>query len=588
MPNDVEYKQLTHGADNIDTTITEVTDARTGTDGTTYQTLTERIAGECGLLSGRQSALSDSFELVSEKTRNQFNVSGVTIGMNAGGKTGFPTRAISQSFHRTGEALTISVKTLPSNLKYQLEGYTDANFAGVTSLSSDWITSSSKVTTTSAKEYIRILFGSVDNKSLTISDFEGLEMQIEDGTTATMYVPDFTAIDFDARNGVTGCENYVESRISPITETTQNKFSVSDVTLGMNQAGQTVGNASKGTTIPYQKSGVAQTVSVKTLPANLQYLVIGYTDDNYGGATNISGNWVTTAGVTTTVSTKDYIRITFSTINGNPITEQDFNGIEMQIEDGAAATEYIPPITAVDHVARSTKQAAGAAPVHVKVMTYNIGAYTYGVGGTIDESVVVPQCRKFFSDEGCDIIGLEENKTVLNTHTSDEAIYDYLYPYKINATNFTAIKSRYVLTNTGSSAFECSSRYYVYGTTFINGKEVFIICVHLSPSSAELRAQEYAELFEILEDHESFIVFGDFNANKAAAQDEYDLVLAEGYHSANGSYLGLIDTYGTTTEYLDNIITSDDIVIASTYVPDVYSSMPSDHLPLVCDLVIYP
>lgn len=587
MPEvDVELYNGTHACSDIDANITEVQNARTGADSTSYQTLKARLDGENNALSTAQAGLSASFGLVTEKTRNQFNVSGVTIGMNASGNTGFTTRALSQAFHRTGTALTISVKTLPANLKYQLEGYTDANFGGVTSLSSDWITTADKVTTTSAKEYIRILFGSVDNKALTAADFSGLEMQVEDGSSATMYVPDFTAIDFDARNGIASAENFVESRIANISETTQNKFSPDCITIGVNQAGQS--NSMRATSASFHKTGAAQTVSVKTLPANLKYMVIGYTDADYGGAVAISSDWVTSTETITTVSAKDYIRVTFCSVNGQALTSSDFNGLEMQIEDGAAATPYIPPVTAVDHVARSVQQAAGSAPAHVKVMTYNIGAYTYGAGGTIDESVVVPQCRQFFSDEDCDIIGLQENKTTLNTHTSDEAIYDYLYPYKINATNLTAIKSRFQLTDTGSGAFEASSRSYVYGTAYINGKEVFLICVHLSPASAEIRTQEFGELFEILEDHDTFIAFGDFNAGTSEAQGRFDAVVAEGYHTANGGYLGLINTYGDHTEYLDNIFTSGDITIAKTYVPDVYASMPSDHLPFVCDLIIYP
>lgn len=379
----------------------------------------------------------------------------------------------------------------------------------------------------------------------------------------------------------------LDDSIDNISEVTRNRFIPENITLGINQIGQS--NNDKALTYPYQRTTNALTISVKSLPSNLKYMVIGYSDAEYGGATAVSSDWIDDTTTVTTNSTKGYLRVVFVTKNGNAITSQDFDGLEMQVEDGSAASDYVPHVTAHDYVARNIQQAAGSAPVHVKVMTYNIGAYTYGRGGTIDESVVVPQCRAFFTDEDCDIVALDENKTMLNTHTSDEAIYDYLYPYKINATNLTAIKSRFSLTNTGSGTFTGDSqRVYVYGTVFINGKEVFLMCVHLSPTSAEARAAEYTELFAILENHETFIVFGDFNASKATAQDEYDLILAQGYHVANGGYLGLINTYGTTTEYLDNIFTSSDITIAKTYVPDVYDKMPSDHLPLVCDLVVYP
>ena len=375
--------------------------------------------------------------------------------------------------------------------------------------------------------------------------------------------------------------------VDSISEVTQNRFIPENITLGINQIGQA--NADRALTAAYQRTGTALTISAKRIPSNIKYMVIGYSDAEYGDAVAISADWIDDATYVTTNTTKEYLRVVFTTKNGNAITSQDFVGLEMQIENGSAATNYVPHIIAYDYVARNMQQAAGSAPVHVKVLTYNIGAYTYGSAGTIDESVVVPQCRAFFTDEDCDIVALCENKTSLDTHTSDEAIYDYLYPYKINAINTTAIKSRFILTNTGSGTFTGDTqRPYVYGTVYINGKEIFLMCVHLSPSSSETRAAEYAELFEILENHETFIVFGDFNADSATAQNEYNLILAQGYHVANGGYLGLINTYGTTTEYLDNIFTSSDITIAKTYVPNVYDKMPSDHLPLVCDLVIYP
>lgn len=568
-----EYKKLTHSTASVDSTITEVANAKTGASGESFQTLKAR--------------LDDEHNSISEKTRNLFSLDGLLIGYNASGSSGFQTRAISQAIPKTESSITISTKALPANLKYQIVGYTDSDFGGSSSITSDWITSSGQATTTSAdKSYIRILFGSVNNQALSAQDFTGLKMQVENGATATEYIPQVTATDYTARESVEEASDEFDDKLSDISETTKNLFSLDCVTIGINQAGQA--NAKTALTASFQKIGTAITISTKTLPANLQYRVIGYTDAEYGGAVNISGDPVTDVTHVTTVSTKDYIRVVFSLRDNVDISAQDLNGLEMMIEDGAAATTYMPKITAFDYIARNTQAAVGSAPEHVKVMTYNIGAYTYGQGGTIDESTVVPQCRTFFNNENCDIIGLQEATTSLGTHTADESIYDYLYPSKVNATNRTAIKSRYTLTDTGSGAFEASSRIYVYGTAYINGKEIFVMCVHLSPNSVRTRTEEYAELFDILEDHESFIVFGDFNESKSEAQSRFDAVIAEGYHTANGDYLGLINTYGESTQYLDNIITSADITIAKTYVPDVYASMCSDHLPLICDLIIYP
>ena len=184
-----EYKKLTHSTASVDSTITEVANAKTGASGESFQTLKAR--------------LDDEHNSISEKTRNKFSLDGLLIGYNASGSSGFPTRAISQAIPKTESSITISTKTLPANLKYQIVGYTDTDFGGSSSITSDWISSSGQSTTTSAsKSYIRILFGSVNNQALTEQDFNGLKMQVENGATATEYIPQVTATDYTARESV--------------------------------------------------------------------------------------------------------------------------------------------------------------------------------------------------------------------------------------------------------------------------------------------------------------------------------------------------------------------------------------------------
>lgn len=229
--------------------------------------------------------------------------------------------------------------------------------------------------------------------------------------------------------------------------------------------------------------------------------------------------------------------------------------------------------------------------INLKVCSYNLGVYNYGVSGAIseqDEATIITQCRNFFSEQNCDILGLQENRQILNTKSTNTEIYNYLYPYGYGFYNSTWLKSRYPLSQTGQSAFTSSGREYVYGTLDIDGLNVFVMSVHLALTGT-MRAQEYTELIAILNQHEYFICFGDFNANSDGSTDpqtEYNNLLNAGYHIANGGYLGLMTTHPQDNKKLDNIVTSNNIIIANSYVPDVYADMHSDHLPIIAELAI--
>lgn len=252
--------------------------------------------------------------------------------------------------------------------------------------------------------------------------------------------------------------------------------------------------------------------------------------------------------------------------------------------------------------------------VKLKVCAYNVGEYSYGSKPAVSAETaaeIIGKYRSFYSKENCDILGLCENRQVLksvlpNGLSTDpktaEEIYDYLYPIKYGFYDSMWAFSRYGISETSSSRFNTTDRGvgdadYIKGNLSINGLNVFFMVVHLSPNSLATRLAQYEELIAMLNQHDYFICFGDFNAKGGTvdgvtytAQDEFDVLLDEGYHIANGGYLGLMTTFkgatGTDNQKLDNIVTSDNIIIANSYVPDVYNSLTSDHLPLVAELVI--
>ncbi len=245
-------------------------------------------------------------------------------------------------------------------------------------------------------------------------------------------------------------------------------------------------------------------------------------------------------------------------------------------------------------------------PFKLKVMTYNIGRYSYGVSPyylNTDYDTKVANYKKFFAEQKCDVIGIQENNIYLDALSSGSvtanSLYSYLYPWFADEGNGVSLKSKFPMYNQGTGTFTASSRTYVYGTLDVNGREIFIMSVHLTPNAGEsqdtLRAQERAEILSIVADKEYFIVFGDYNAQSTS---DYDDFVNAGCHIANGGYLPFEWTYSYTPEdfsaetpsanirYLDNIVTSKNIIIDFSERLNVYADLSSDHIPFVAHLTI--
>ena len=243
-------------------------------------------------------------------------------------------------------------------------------------------------------------------------------------------------------------------------------------------------------------------------------------------------------------------------------------------------------------------------PEKLRVMTYNIGKFSYGVapdGLTSDNyDEKISNYRKFFASQKCDIIGLQECNTYVDAarmHKTNETLFAPLYKYCFDAIDWTCIKSKHKLSNTGTGVFTASNRIYTYGDITIGGRTVFIICVHFSyiVEDVDVRKAEFAELQTLLNGKEYFIVFGDFNVRTT---NEFDNITNVNF--ANGGYLGWNWTYSYTVDdfdyyddptsnirYFDNILVSRNIVIENSEVLNVHDKLSSDHLPVVADLILY-
>lgn len=375
--------------------------------------------------------------------------------------------------------------------------------------------------------------------------------------------------------------------IKKVVTTTRNLFSVYDVVLGK---GANMGaNSKRALSAPFEITSAGLSWIANKLPSNLQYRGFVYDYDGQG-----NNDWIELSTVTdpnTYASIEEdssyvgkYAYIMFSTINDQNITAQDFFGLEMEVENGLNASVYIPHETAVDNVAREKAKTQ----TKLTVCSYNVGHFANGVGTVpADDSLAVSQMKAFLNNYDPDILLLQENLTTFPAldETSRDILYAPLYPSAVATSNMAAQESKYKLINTGIGALP-SGRNYTYGTAIIDGKEVFVGSFHCVVTEEDHGLPEYNYILNLLETKKSFIIGGDFNAGLFGygEQNVYDLFINEGYNVSNYGYLGSIQPSGYRG--LDNIITSQDIIIGKRMIPDIASQMQSDHLPVIAELFI--
>lgn len=223
----------------------------------------------------------------------------------------------------------------------------------------------------------------------------------------------------------------------------------------------------------------------------------------------------------------------------------------------------------------------------IKVMSYNVGLYTLGVNRdwTDADDASITRMRQILSEQNCDVLGITEARPTIKSSTDKAQIYDYLYPDSFESTSLggSGIFSRFAISNYNTAQFS-TGRTYRYATLNVNGTEVFFLLLHLSPDWTGYREQEVTETIALMNNHEYFIACGDFNAGNdtGGGLSEYEQYIEEGFHLASGGYLGGLSTY-SNNRYLDNIITSDNIIMCNSYVPTVDNN-PSDHLPIIAEL----
>ena len=241
-------------------------------------------------------------------------------------------------------------------------------------------------------------------------------------------------------------------------------------------------------------------------------------------------------------------------------------------------------------------------PYNFKAMTYNVGRYNYGYVPSEEHplpssSTIINKMLEFLRTHNIDLLALQENmQDIGDSKTIDGSVYDYFYPNKINYGTGAnpSLRSKFNFVGTGTITFTDNDRPTVWASVEIDGRVVFVISTHLSTDPL-LRTPLYAEIKDIVDRYDYFIILADFNAGNGItdwdAQPEYDLMKGYGWNTANGGIWGLLSTYAaydeTNTRYLDSIVTSPNIIINTVDAPYMRQELVSDHRPLLADLTIY-
>ena len=158
-------------------------------------------AADAKVTGEKLAILKGEFDEISEATNNLFNPYSLTIGMNGTGATGIPVRALSEPIYVGTNGCCVKAYNLPENLKYGIEFYNTAETSSRVD-GTPWQTTTGVYNYIRSEPYIRILFASVDNSSLTREDFVDLELMINLGSNILPYEQHLTATDDVARASI--------------------------------------------------------------------------------------------------------------------------------------------------------------------------------------------------------------------------------------------------------------------------------------------------------------------------------------------------------------------------------------------------
>ena len=313
-------------------------------------------------------------------------------------------------------------------------------------------------------------------------------------------------------------------------------------------------------------------------------------------ASNITGS----AGLIWTTDTIDYIgnvkyvRMMFAKNNNSTVTDNDFDSINREIivtiNNQLILNTKSDIESAIGSILQNTYKNT------VRVMSYNVGGWAFGVGGSnpglTDDTYAekLLNYKNYFASVTPDICFMQEKQSIINKTSGDKAndvLMGPLYPYIFENLNSLSTQSIYPLQSSEVITLTAGTRPQLRSYIKIGDKKVCILCCHLTSgvdAYADIRAAQIVEVLDLVKDEEYVIMAGDFNVQHLS---EYDSFINAGYKIVNGGYFPEQATaYGGIKPH-DNIIVSSNINIRNFHLDaDQYDKLASDHLPIWSDLVL--
>ena len=548
---------------------------------TTDTTLT--IAGAAADAKATGDVVGDLKSALAAKTQNLFDKTTITIGVNAAGAAASNNRALSGAIKVSGTAVYFA-KTLPTNIKYEIQRYSGAEASTHTgAVSGGWNTTTTWRQYINSETYIRVLFGTVDNTAFSVHDFDELELCVLDAPILSDYIPHLTATDYLARKSIKAMGNDV----SEIAELSRNLFDKEEVQIGVDESGTpNVSRAIGGAMHVGNLNSAVQAYNID----GLQYTIAFYSSDDISDYEAIRGEGSFIADTLSHLQTQvdypyPYARIVLRRRDDAKINQSDLDNLVLQFETGNGSSDYIPYHTAYDYIARKDRET-------LTVCTWNVGLWNNGVTPYMDLTNLYKWYR-LIGEAKADLlltqespIQLDESNT-LSYNSFLGLLYPYIFSPKSGDSNYTAkgVASKMHQSNTTRNFFEDGVRTYLKSYITVGGKLVCLINAHLDFDQTR-RTAEIGELLGVMNAEERVIVCGDFNVT---ALSEYDGFTSAGYRLANLGIFGKFDTCPNAApiKAIDNIIVSNNIIITNVRVVDgAGSDGLSDHNPLLATLEI--
>ena len=254
-------------------------------------------------------------------------------------------------------------------------------------------------------------------------------------------------------------------------------------------------------------------------------------------------------------------------------------------------------------------QIFSAAPLPLKIMTYNVGGWYTGSGGNVPtekKSEYLALHTGMIEDNDPDVLVIQEYLANFSADgTSAKTLLESLFPYVHTKTSGTyygrAVCSKYPISDYTERTYTAeSNRYFDSCIITVSGVPITIVDTHLGLTQAN-RDSEIAQLIPFLQSWDRVICCGDYNTGiiNSSSTEMYQSNIVPfinaGFNLANCNGDTFLVTYSneptsTGTSCLDNIITSQSVAIDNVYVDTTKLTDniedKVDHMPLIAEVLV--